>query len=64
MGPPELVSLDAQGGIATIEVGVKTTAELKVGSTKPQETIAVVRMVRPEPRGDWHIESMRFRPKR
>ena len=63
-GPPEFVSMDPQAGIATVEVGVKLTAELKVGSAKPQETIAVVRVVRPEPRGLWHIESMRFRPKK
>ena len=54
--------MDPQAGIATIEVGVKLTAELKVGSAKPQETIAVVRVVRPEPRGLWHIGSVRFRP--
>jgi hypothetical protein len=63
-GPPEFVSMDPHAGIATVEVGVKLSAELKVGSTKPQDTIAVVRVVRPEPRGEWHIESMRFRPKR
>ncbi len=64
MGAPEFVSMDPQAGIATVEVGVKLTAELKVGSAKPQETIAVVRVVRPEPRGLWHIDSMRFRPKK
>ena len=56
--------MDPHAGIATIEVGVKLSAELKVGSAKPQDTIAVVRVVRPEPRGEWHIESMRFRPKK
>ena len=65
MGPPEFVDIDAQAGIATVEVGVKLTAETKVGGAKRlQETVAVAKLVRPEPRGNWLIESLRYRAKR
>jgi serine/threonine protein kinase len=64
-GPPEFVMVDPEAGTATIRVGLKLTSEMRAGKSQPpQESVAEVKAVRPEPRGIWHIDTMVVRPKR
>jgi serine/threonine protein kinase len=61
--PPEFQELDPEGGTATVEVGVKQAFDMKVGGTQKQETIATMKLARPQARGAWRIDSMVHRPK-
>jgi hypothetical protein len=63
-GPPEFVEMNTDAGTATVQVGVKQVFDRRVGGTAKQETTAVFKMVRPEPRGSWRIASMFHRPKK
>jgi len=64
-GPPEYDLLDPRAGTAKVKVGVKQTFDFKVGGLqKPQETVAVVALSRPEQRGTWYIDNVTHKPKR
>jgi serine/threonine protein kinase len=58
-GPPEYQELDAVGGTAKLQVGVKQAYDLKVGGEKTSNLTAHLALTRPEPRGDWFIDSAR-----
>jgi len=64
-GPPEYDQLDPNAGTAKVKVGVKQEWVPKVGGPqKPQETVAVVALSRPEQRGSWYIDNVVHKPKR
>jgi hypothetical protein len=62
--PPEFVDMNADAGTATVEVGVKQIFDRKVGGVQKQETVATIKLVRPQSRGTWRIASMLHKTKR
>ena len=57
--PPEFVQLDADTGSAQVKVGLKQTLEMKSGGApKVYETIASLKLLRPELRSSWFIGTM------
>jgi len=62
--PPEFVDLNADAGTATVEVGVKQVFDRKVGGVQKQETIATIKLLRPQARGTWRIASMNHKQKK
>jgi hypothetical protein len=62
-GPPEFQELEPEAGTATVEVPVKQAFDMKVGGIQKQETIATIKLTRPQARGAWRIDSMIHRPK-
>lgn len=62
-GPPEFQELEPDAGTATVEVPVKQAFDMKVGGVQKQETIATIKLTRPQARGAWRIDSMIHRPK-
>src|SRR5207244_1289696 len=63
-GAPKLLLLDAIGGTAKLEVGVKQIIEMQSGGApKTLETIAMMTLSRPEVRSTWRIGSVAYKPK-
>ncbi len=62
--PPQFVQLDPTAGTAKVQVDVKQTFDRKVGGIQKQETTATVTLLRPQPRGNWYIDTMFHKPKR
>jgi hypothetical protein len=63
-GDPKFGRLDPVAGTATVEVGMKQVVDQTVGGTQTRETIASLTMMRPEPRGEWFIQTLNAREKR
>jgi hypothetical protein len=62
--PPEFVQLDADTGSAQVKVELKQTLEMKSGGApKIYETIASLKLLRPELRSSWFIGTMRHETK-
>jgi len=65
VGEPEFVDLEAEAGIAKIEVGIKMVYDRKVGGLRPPDNLmTTAKLSRPQPRGSWRIDNMMFRVKR
>jgi hypothetical protein len=47
-----------------VEVGVKQVFDRKVGGVQKQETIATIKLLRPQARGTWRIASMNHKQKK
>jgi hypothetical protein len=62
-GDTEYVELNPEAGSATVNVPWTLELDMNVGGRRKSETIAKVKMSRPELRADWRIDGITHRPK-
>jgi hypothetical protein len=62
--PPEFSELDAVGGSATVQVGIKQVVKYKIGKDAVVNWATTLMLVRPEPRGKWFIDDAINKPRK